>query len=352
MMTKKQEETNPKFISPDASGIIQAADMLRSGDLVAFPTETIYGLGADARDGIGVASIFQKKGRPNFNPLIVHVNSREEASLFSVFDSRARLVADTFWPGPLTLILPLKPGQRMIHPLVTAGLDTVAVRVPAHKIARDLIAAVGGPIAAPSANKSGTLSPTTPLHVMSSFGADAPMIIAGGSTRAGLESTILDLTIADPVILRTGSITPDDLAPLLGMTPMVVSEIYDDIGRPKSPGLLLKHYAPRTNIRLRAVDVSTDEAVLAFGPARFLGVRRDTFSEQGEGGFARDIIPPERFKNLSETGDLVEAAANLFKMLHELDDTGASCIAVMDIPNIGLGLAINDRLTRAAGAQE
>lgn len=344
MMVKKQEGTDAKLISPDIAGIVRAVDILRAGEVVVFPTETVYGLGADARSGAGVAQIFLRKGRPSFNPLIVHINSRADAEIFSIFDSRARLVADTFWPGPLTLILPLRPGQTQIDPLVTAGLDTVAVRVPAHKIARDLIAALGGPIAAPSANKSGTLSPTTPLHVMSSFGDHSPPMIAGGATRAGVESTILDLSVSDPVILRTGSITPDDLAPILGTIPAVVSDIYDETGRPKSPGLLLKHYAPRIKIRLRAMDVLPDEAVLAFGPARFLGMR----DGQGRGGFARDIIPPERFKNLSETGDLVEAAANLFKMLYDLDETNASCIAVMDVPNVGLGLAINDRLFRAA----
>lgn len=348
MMVKKQEGTDAKLISPDIAGIAHAVDILRAGEVVVFPTETVYGLGADARSGAGVAQIFLRKGRPSFNPLIVHINSRVDAEIFSIFDSRARLVADTFWPGPLTLILPLRPGQTQIDPLVTAGLDTVAVRVPAHKIPRDLIAALGGAIAAPSANKSGTLSPTTPLHVMSSFGDDSPPIIAGGATRAGVESTILDLSVSNPVILRTGSITPDDLAPILGTIPAVVSDIYDETGRPKSPGLLLKHYAPRTKIRLRAIDVLPDEAVLAFGSTRFLGMRSNNLLRQERSGFVRDMIHPDRFRNLSETGDLVEAAANLFKMLHDLDGTNASCIAVMDIPSIGLGLAINDRLYRAA----
>lgn len=327
------------FTSADENGILRAADVLRTGGVVAFPTETVYGLGADARKGAAVARIYELKSRPSFNPLIVHIFDLAAAECYAVFDGPARAVARAFWPGPLTLVLPLRPDSG-IDPLVTAGLETVAIRVPAHRVARELLAAFAGPIAAPSANRSGKLSPTTPLHVAASFGVDAPLILAGGAAAVGLESTILDLSGRDPVILRPGAVTPDDLAAVLGRVPSLVQGAGEDPARPKSPGLLLKHYSPNLPIRLRAIDVKADEALLAFGSTRFMGV-------QG-GGAARDL-PEQMMRNLSESGDLVEAAANLFRYLHELDASGAAGIAVMDIPDTGLGLAINDRLRRAAG---
>ncbi len=318
--------------------LARAAALLAAGDVVAFPTETVYGLGADARVGRAVAKIYEIKQRPSFNPLIVHVKDRLKAEKIAVFNGRARAVADAFWPGPLTLILPLLPGAG-IDPLVSAGLDTVALRVPAHPVAQDLLRMFGGPIAAPSANRSGRLSPTSAIHVEQSFGEDAPFILAAGSSMVGLESTILDLTQADPVILRPGGITPHDLAGILGAPPPVTHGVVQDGEAARSPGLLLKHYAPAVPLRLRAVDVQADEALLAFGPTRFMGVVG--------GGFADDL-PDHMIRNLSKTSDLIEAAGNLFRMLYDLEESGAARIAVMDIPAVGIGMAINDRLIRAA----
>lgn len=330
------------FTQATPEGVRAAADMLRAGHLVAFPTETVYGLGADARVGAAVAKIYQLKSRPTFNPLIIHVLNRASGEKYAEFDDRARSVADAFWPGPLTLVLPLKPGAG-IDPLVTAGLDTVAVRVPAHTVARDLLREFGGPVAAPSANRSGRLSPTTALHVAKDFGADAPFILAGNGVDVGVESTILDLSVDRAVILRPGGVTADDLSSVLGYHPDTVHDGIDETGKPKSPGLLLKHYAPRIPVRLRAVDVWTGEALLAFGSTRFMGV--------AGGGFARDL-PEDRYRNLSESGNLNEAARHLFRMLHDLDRPEHIGIAVMDIPEVGLGLAINDRLRRASRSVE
>lgn len=318
--------------------LARAAALLSGGDLVAFPTETVYGLGADARVGRAVAKIYELKQRPSFNPLIVHVNNRQAAEKIARFDDRACAVADAFWPGPLTLVLPLLPGA-VIDPLVTAGLDTVALRVPSHPVAQDLLAAFGGPVAAPSANRSGKLSPTSALHVVQSFGDQAPFTLAAGPSAVGLESTILDLSQTDPVILRPGAVTPDDLAAVLGAAPPVTHGVVGEGEIARSPGLLLKHYAPAVPLRLRAVDVRADEALLAFGSTRFMGV---------VGGGHVDDLPGHLIRNLSKSGDLVEAAGNLFKMLHDLEQSGAAQIAVMDIPVVGIGIAIHDRLTRAA----
>jgi L-threonylcarbamoyladenylate synthase len=328
------------IVQATAENIVLAADRLRGGGLVALPTETVYGLGADATNDRAVAAIFEAKGRPSFNPVIVHVASRAEAEKIVEFDIRARLLAELFWPGPLTLILPRRPDCN-ISLLCSAGLPTLAVRCPAHPVARQLIAALGRPVAAPSANASGTLSPTTPQHVVQSLGEKAGMILAGGKAQVGLESTVVDLSGPVPVLLRPGGVTLDELEMHLGEI-KVETEAVDD--KPKSPGQLLKHYAPKTPLRLHAVDVREGEALLAFGALKFMGM-------QG-GGFAKQKLPPERLMNLSETGDLNEAAANVFAMLHALDASGAAAIAVMNIPDTGLGLAINDRLKRAAGAQQ
>lgn len=328
------------IVPSSPENILKAAALLGSGGVVALPTETVYGLGADARKGLAVAKVYEMKGRPAFNPLIVHVDSLDKATEYAVFDETARHVAALFWPGPLTLVLPLRANSG-IDPLVTAGLDTVAIRVPSHPIARAVLAAFGGPVAAPSANRSGTLSPTTPLHVEAGFGADAPLILASGACDVGLESTILDLTTDTPTILRPGAITADDLAGVLGVTPEYAHVVAGAGDAPKSPGLLLKHYAPRLPLRLRAIDVKDGEALLAFGSITFMGI--------AGGGYARDL-PDDRFRNLSEAGDVIEAAANLFRYLHDLDQTGCAGIAVMDIPNVGIGVAINERLRRAASA--
>lgn len=326
------------IIHPSDDNLSLAADKLREGGLVAFPTETVYGLGADALSDHAVAGIFAAKGRPTFNPVIVHVKDRAAAEELVVFNMRAKLLAEIFWPGPLTLILPRRE-DCPVSRLCSAGLPSLAVRVPAHPVARQLLQKLGRPIAAPSANASGTLSPTTPQHVAESLGTKAGIILAGGKATVGLESTVVDMTGDIPVLLRPGAVTLDDLDMHVGEV-RVETEAVDD--NPKSPGQLLKHYAPNTPLRLRAVDVKKDEALLGFGNLRFMGVEG--------GGHARDL-PAHQRMNLSETGDLNEAAANLFSMLHQLDQGGFKSIAVMDVPETGLGMAINDRLRRAAGAQ-
>lgn len=314
--------------------IAETAQRLRDGVLAALPTETVYGLGADATSGAAVAKIFAAKNRPSFNPLIVHVPDLPAAERLGQFDARARAAAKMFWPGPLTIIVK-KAKECPVHDLVTAGLETIAIRVPAHPVMRDVLMAADIPVAAPSANASGEPSATTPEHVVQSLGANVPFILAAGACAVGLESTVLDLSGDIPTILRPGAITQEDLQD-------VFERVDIDLGdhdAPKSPGQLLKHYAPSIPVRLRAVDVAKGEALLAFGSTKFMGIKG--------GGFARDL-GDHAFRNLSENGDLHEAAANLFAMLRQLDDPRNSGIAVMDVPNTGLGLAINDRLKRAA----
>ena len=314
--------------------IARAAEMIRIGGLVAFPTETVYGLGANALDGRAVAGIFAAKNRPSFNPIIVHVATCIDAEQYVVMDERARGLADLFWPGPLTMILPRRE-RGGLSDLVSAGLPTIAIRIPAHPVALDLIRASGVPIAAPSANASGEPSATTPRHVADSLGDNVEMILAGGMCRVGLESTVLDLSGERPVILRPGAVTAEDLEPYIGKV-QIDAGAHD---RPRSPGQLLKHYAPSIPVRLNAVDIAPDEALLGFGQTKFMGIRT--------GGFANQL-PDTKFMNLSESGDLQEAASNLFSMLRDLDRPDNTGIAVMSIPETGLGLAINDRLYRAA----
>lgn len=308
--------------TPEA--IARAAALLRDGRLVAFPTETVYGLGADAASDHAVACIFEAKGRPHFNPLIVHVPGLAEAEAIARFDTRSRAAAQQFWPGPLSLVLPRRPDSG-VSLLACAGLDTVAVRVPAHPVAQALLRAVGRPIAAPSANRSGRVSPTRSAHVADEFDArdgTIALILDGGPTQVGLESTVLDFTDASPVLLRPGGITLEALMAALG--PIAAT----GEAAPRSPGQLASHYAPSLPLRLDAVDVRPGEALLAFGPD-----------------------PPEGFAEvlfLSRSRDLAEAAANLFSMLRRLDRPDFAGIAVMPIPETGLGRAINDRLRRAA----
>ncbi len=320
--------------------IRKAAARLKEGGLVAFPTETVYGLGADATNDEAVARIFEAKGRPSFNPVIVHVNDVAEAEKIVAFTAQAAVLASVFWPGPLTLILPRLAGAKLSL-LTSAGLPSQAVRAPAHPVARQLIKELGRPIAAPSANASGTLSPTTPQHVAQGLGDRAGLILAGGKSAVGLESTVLDMTGEIPVMLRPGGVTREDIEMQLGVKILVELEAVND--KPKSPGQLLRHYAPATPLRLKAVDLAPGEALLAFGSTRFMGIR---------GGGAVKDLPYGALLNLSETGDLTVAAANLFSMLHQLDAGKFKGIAVMDIPETGLGIAINDRLRRAAGAQQ
>lgn len=309
-----------KPATPEA--IAEAADAIRRGDLVAFPTETVYGLGADATNDRAVARIFEAKGRPHFNPLIVHVATLEAARVHADFDTLAEQLAARFWPGPFTLVLP-RAGGTTLSLLVSAGLDTVALRVPGHPIARTLLDACDLPVAAPSANPSGGVSPTTAAHVAEGLGDKLALILDGGPCRVGLESTVVAIEGGRPVILRPGGVTRAMIEAVAGPVASAGGG-----GALRSPGMLESHYAPALPLRLEATDVAGDEALLAFGP------------RAPEGGKARC--------NLSPSGDLIEAASNLFAMLRTLDKSGARAIAVMPVPEEGLGEAINDRLRRAA----
>jgi len=316
-------------IRPYSEGALtQAAAKLRAGELVAFPTETVYGLGADATNDDAVAGIFAAKQRPSFNPLISHFPDRHAAAQHAVFDARADKLADAFWPGALTLVLPKRDDSTVSH-LTTAGLPSIAVRVPAHDMARALLRAVGRPIAAPSANRSGRISPTTAAHVAASLGNAIGMILDGGPCGVGLESTVIDLTTDQVVMLRPGGITRDQVAQVLGCD-VVMAETDDNA--PKSPGMLTSHYAPGLPVRLNADAPDQKkyghEILLAFG---------DCVTK----GFDKVLW-------LSKTGDDREAAANLFAKLHEADQPRFDGIAIAPIPDHGLGLAINDRMKRAS----
>jgi L-threonylcarbamoyladenylate synthase len=306
---------------PEARARAQRA--LGDGQLVIVPTETVYGLGADATNARAVAGVFAAKGRPAFNPLICHVADLEMARAHGVFDARAERLARAFWPGPLTLVVPRAPGSAICD-LATAGLDTVGLRVPAHDATRALIAALGRPLAAPSANPSGRLSPTTAQAAMDGLAHTVACALDGGPCAVGLESTIVGMLGAQCVLLRPGGISREALGQVLGHP---VLDPPDDSARPLSPGRLLKHYAPRAPLRLEATSARDGEVFLAFG-----------------------ATATPHAANLSAAGDLIEAAANLFAMLRALDATGAAAIAVAPIPANGLGEAINDRLRRAAAS--
>ena len=333
----KASSNVPRIVSANKDSIAEAATILKEGGLVGLPTETVYGLAANALDGQAVARIFEAKNRPQFNPLIIHVPDVSEAEKYVVMDGRAKAVAAEFWPGPLTLILPRKEDSA-ISELASAGLPTLAVRVPAHAVAQQVLKVSGLPLAAPSANASGEPSATTPNHVADSLGSGVDFILAAGACDVGLESTVLDLSGAEPAILRPGAVTAQDLEPLLG----AVSHETGGHEKPKSPGLLLKHYAPSIPVRLKAVELQPGEALLAFGQTKFMGIK---------GGGAASALPDDQIRNLSESGDLAEAASNLFAYIRELDNQKFKGIAVMDIPETGLGLAINDRLQRAAAGR-
>jgi L-threonylcarbamoyladenylate synthase len=310
------------IVSPSTSEIARAAALLREGRLVAFPTETVYGLGADARNEQAVAGIFAAKGRPRFNPLIVHVASLAAARELGAFDAHALELAEAFWPGPLTLVVP-RLASSGVSWLATAGLETVALRCPQHPVAQSLLGAFGGPLAAPSANRSGTVTATTARHVWESLGASVDLILDGGATTHGLESTIVGLAGREASLLRPGAIAREEIERLIGP----LSRGGDAENAPHSPGRLRSHYATIAPLRLNATDVAADEALLAFGAP---------------------LAGAKRVMNLSSSGDLREAAANLFAMLRALDTSDVSAIAVMKVPETGLGEAINDRLTRAA----
>lgn len=307
-----------------SASIHAAAEHLRAGRLVAFPTETVYGLGADATNGLAVAALFEAKGRPRFNPLIVHVPNLAEAEKLIALDAGGKRLAAAFWPGPLTLVA----SRRLPSPiadLVTAGLDRLAVRVPAHPVAQALLRETGRPVAAPSANRSGHVSATTARHVADDLGGRIAMILDGGPAPLGLESTVIGIGDGAAVLLRAGALTRAEIEAALG-APLAAAAAYDG-DRPASPGRLVSHYAPCARLRLSATNVLQGEALLAFGPA-----------------------PPATtgpMINLSPSGDLREAAARLFSALRELDAASPAAIAVMPIPKSGLGEAINDRLRRA-----
>lgn len=306
--------------TPEAVG--EAGRLLRDGRLVAFPTETVYGLGADATNDTAVAAVFAAKRRPRFNPLIVHVGGIEAAETLVTFNERATALARAFWPGPLTLVLPRHP-RSGLSLLVSAGLDSVAVRVPDHPVARALLHSAGRPVAAPSANVSGRVSPTTAVHVAQSLGPRVAMILDGGPCRVGLESTVIDLAGDTPALLRPGGLAAEVIEAVIG--PLAAP----GTGPARSPGMQSRHYAPRLPLRLNAPSPWPGEALLGFGP----DAGRATL-------------------NLSVSGNLEEAAANLFAMLRDLDAGDHAGLAVSPIPESGLGLAINDRLRRAAARPE
>lgn len=300
-----------------SAAITEAAALIRAGRPVAIPTETVYGLAANACDGESVAAIYAAKGRPSFNPLIVHVLDLAAAERLAIFDAVARMLAERFWPGPLTLVLPLRADSGLAT-IATAGLLTVAIRVPAHPAMRALLAATGLPLAAPSANASGGISPTRAAHVAHSLAARIPLVIDAGAANLGLESTIVAVTGGDIRLLRPGPVTTAMLAAATGLEPIVSTG-----GAIEAPGQLASHYAPRLPVHLNAATASATEWHIGFGP-----------------------VPGDR--TLSASGDLIEAAARLFDALHTADASGRTAIAVAPVPSDGLGAAINDRLARAA----
>ena len=308
-------DVQTKTVSADAKGIAEAARLLRDGALVAFPTETVYGLGADATNGQAVAAIFAAKGRPLFNPLIVHVADLEEARRHVELSPRASALAEKFWPGPLTLVLPRRKNSPLSL-LVSAGLDSVALRAPSHPAAIALLKEAGRPVAGPSANLSGQVTATSAGHVADSLGGKVDLILDAGSATFGIESTVIGFDGDRPLLLRPGAVPRDEIEDLVG-----------PLGPPgnliQSPGQLASHYAPRAGLRLNAGEIESGEVLLGFGE-----------------------VPGAKL-NLSARGDLREAAANLFAMLRELDKVATS-IAVSPIPDTGIGEAINDRLRRAA----
>jgi len=317
------EPSVPLILPANADSVARAGRLLRAGQLVGLPTETVYGLAGDATSDRAVAAIFAAKDRPAFNPLIVHVAEAAEARRLVEFDSRAEALAARFWPGPLTLVLPRRAACG-VSLLCSAGLDTLAVRLPAHRVAQAVIRAAERPLAAPSANPSGWVSPTTAQHVAAGLGTNVALVIDGGPCGVGVESTVLDLTGPSPVLLRPGGAPEEEIEAAIGKLARPPAEA----GRVKSPGMLASHYAPHLPLRIGAREVEPDEALLAFGSDVPKGARMTL--------------------NLSPSGDVMEAAQRLFDYLRRLDASGARGIAAMPVPERGLGRAINDRLRRAA----
>jgi L-threonylcarbamoyladenylate synthase len=310
----------------DATGIVQAAAVLAAGGLAAFPTETVYGLGADATNAVAVAKLYAAKGRPSFNPLIAHVADVTAAKRAGHLNAMAMQLATKFWPGPLTLVV---PATDLVCELARAGLGTVGLRVPAHPSAQKMLAAFGKPVAAPSANRSGHVSPTAAAHVLADLAGKIDFVLDGGATPVGLESTIVDCTSDMPRLLRAGGVTREEIEKALGQTIEIAAN--GDPQAPASPGRLASHYATRAKLRLNAREVKQGEALLGFGEP-----------------LPRDAELSMLTLNLSHSGNLTEAAANLFAYMRAMDEAGISTIAVAPIPHTGLGEAINDRLTRAA----
>lgn len=318
----QNQPQSTEILAPDAEGIARAVTLMRAGGLVALPTETVYGLAGDARDPQAVARIFAAKGRPAHNPLIVHLATLGEAEALADFPDAARQLARAFWPGPLTLVLPLRAGHGLAG-AVTADLPTVALRLPAHPVARALLEAFGGPLAAPSANPSGRISPTTPAHVLAGLSGRIAAVLDGGACAVGLESSIIGFADGRAVLLRAGGISREALEDALGARLDA-----DAGGRITAPGQLASHYAPRASLRLDVTQPAPGEVWIGFGS---------------------DC--PHADLSLSPSADLAEAAAKLFSVLHEADRMGRP-IAVAPVPQIGLGAAINDRLARAAAPRD
>jgi L-threonylcarbamoyladenylate synthase len=318
--------TSTLRLAADAAGIEAAARILSEGRLVAFPTETVYGLGADATNTQAVARLYEAKGRPAFNPLIAHIADLASARRAGTFTPLAEKLVTKFWPGPLTLVV---PATALVCELARAGLPTVALRMPAHAVAQKLLSAFGKPVAAPSANRSGHVSPTLPSHVMADLAGRIDAVLDGGPTPLGLESTIVDCTGEAPLLLRPGGVPRFEIEQALGVK--MADALSADAIAPQSPGRLASHYATRACIRANASDVQPGEAALNFGAQRLIGIEQ-----------ARAVL------DLSPQGDLAEAAANFFSHLRALDASGAAVIAVAPVPRGGLGEAINDRLARGA----
>lgn len=325
-------ELSTPILPAGEAAVAAAARALGAGGLVAFPTETVYGLGADAANPAAIARLYQAKGRPAFNPLIAHVGDLAAARAIARFDAPSAALAEAFWPGPLTLVLP-KTTNCAVADLATAGLDTVAIRIPSHPLARDILRVFGGPVVAPSANLSGHVSPTTAAHVHGDLAGRIDLIVDGGAVEVGVESTIVGC-FAEPVLLRPGGLPRADIERVLGRA-LLQPAATTDGDQPLAPGMLASHYAPRARVRLNAVALEPGEALLCFGLGAISGI---------------DAAPA--VMNLSERGDLAEAAANLFGYLRALDGKGVRAIAVTPIPDEGLGEAINDRLRRAAVGRE
>ncbi len=310
--------------------IVAASGALRRGELVAIPTETVYGLAADATNAAAVAGIYAAKGRPSFNPLIAHVSNRAMADAHGIFDEMSAKLADAFWPGPLTLVVPKRPTSDVAD-LVTAGLDTLALRMPKTQATLDLIRAVGRPIAAPSANKSGGISPTSAADVIAELGDTVSVILDNGPSTVGVESTIVMIDGDVPRLLRPGGVPRGQIEAVIGR-PLLAPEGGDTNDKaPLAPGMLTSHYAPNALVRLDATEIRPGEAWLGFGPTAPAGIEQAIAAA-----------------NLSPSGNLIEAAANLFRLLRMLDRTGATTIAVAPIPGDDMGEAIRDRLIRAA----